>query len=171
MYVIRTGRVRLSSDHNVVYQYLGPGEVFGERLFSRGETDQMAVALTPLSVDAYRGTELIHRLEEDGRFARKLLSGLAARIDDYERRIADFVTVQAQTRLARLFLRLLPRRLGADWVHLPISPSNLELASAIGTTRWRVSHFIGQFQQFGWLRREHGFWIHPEKLKAYVKGT
>jgi CRP-like cAMP-binding protein len=169
LYFLRAGRVQLLSNRSAIVQYLAPGDVLGEESFLRGPIgNQAAKAVTPVTVDIYSKHEVLDSVQQDRRFAGKLLHGLAARIRSYEQTLTDFITVDAETRLARLLQRLLPLRPAAGWVRLPVSPSNLELAQSIGTTRWRVSHFLGKFQQLGWLRREQGFLVDAENLRRYL---
>ncbi len=172
MYALDAGRVRLLLDGHVIFDHLVRGDFFGEK-FLLGPTrrPQTAVALSPVKLTCFRKAELLDRLQQDRRFALRLLRNLALRLDRYERAIRDFVVEPAEVRLARLLLRLAPLRHARDWIRLPFAISNLEFAQMIGTTRWRVSHFLHHFQHLGYLRLQHGIWIKREDLTRFLESA
>jgi CRP-like cAMP-binding protein len=98
-----------------------------------------------------------------------MLASLGMRIARFEEVLLDLVTARTMIRLARLLSRLIPRGAKSEWIRLPVSPTNPELARMIGTTRWRVSHFLTEFQKAGWLRRDNGFWVNPEGLRQFLQ--
>jgi len=170
LYLLRSGGVRLSTDNAAIYDLLGPGSVFGEKSLLRSpRRADTAKALTSVEVTPFGRGELLASIEHDPGFALKLLKALALRMEGYQETIRDFVTVRAESRLARLLSRLAPGRPALGWVRLRYSPTNPELARMIGTTRWRVSHFMSKFQRLGWLRRNKGLWILREGLGEYLK--
>ena len=118
---------------------------------------------------AFRKSEILDAVVRDRRFALRLLKNLALRLDGHEQALRLFVAERAERRLARLLLRLAPVRPASGWVPLRFSPSNPELARTIGSTRWRISHFMGRFQQLGWLQRRPGLWIHREGLQEFLE--
>ena len=171
VYLLRSGRVQLSTDHKAIVGYLGPGDFFGERLFCRRHiVAEAAESVTPITVEAYQRSELLDEFQ-DRRFAAKVLRNLAARIGRIEEVVLDFVTDRTKTRLAKVFARLIPRGANSEWVRLPVSPTNPEMARMIGSTRWRVSHLITQFQKAGWLRRDKGFSVRPEALRKFLQSS
>ncbi len=169
-YLLRSGQVRLSSGKEAVIDYLTPGDFFGEEsLLGLSQRFQVAKTLSPATVSAYRSRQLLDRVQQDRRFARQLLRNLARRLDRCRLMIRDFVNEPAERRLALRFALLMSARPAHGWVRLRFSPSNAELARAIGTTRWRISYFMRHFQQLGWLRRKPEIWIDREGLAQFLE--
>jgi CRP-like cAMP-binding protein len=172
LYLLRSGRVRLANGREVIFDYLTPGDLFGEKhLLTPQPRGQIATALSPVRVLTFRKSELPALVRRDSRLAQQMLKNLALRLDRYEDTIRYFVTEQAERRLARLLVRLMPTRTKAEWTPLRFSPSNSELAKTVGTTRARIAHFMRHFQQLGWLGRRPGLWVRPEGLRAFLQST
>jgi CRP-like cAMP-binding protein len=170
VYLVQSGLVQLSCGSGVILDHLGPGSFFGEKLLlSAPRCEQIAAAVSPSRVESFGRDELLERVQRDRRFAARLLRGLAHRIDRHEQSMRDFAKERPARRLALVLSRLLPDRPAAGWVRLPWNPTNPELARRIGTTRWRVSRLVNQFQRLGWLRRENGWWVRREGLDAFVQ--
>jgi CRP/FNR family transcriptional regulator, cyclic AMP receptor protein len=170
IYLLRSGRVQLWSDHEAILDLLARGDSVGEKyLLASHRVHQVAKTLSPTKAIVFPKAEFFERLRRDPRFARQIVKNLALRLDRYEDTIRDFVTQPAEQRLARALLRLAPSRPASGWVRLPWDPTNPELAKIVGTTRWRVSHFLNRFQQLGWLRRQEGLWVQREGLQAYLQ--
>lgn len=170
LYLLRSGHVVLTNSRGAIVDYLAPGSFFGEKCLLRsGHPDQIATSLSPVSVHVFSKPELFHRLQQDRRFALRLLKALALRLDRYEQALGDFVTERIERRLARLLLRLAPAKPRSGWVCLECSPTNPELARTIGTTRWQVSHYMRRFRQSGWLERRPGLWVQRDSLKAFLE--
>ena len=170
VYLLRSGQVRISRGSEAIVDYLGRGDFFGEQsLLSPGATGQIAETLSPVKVAVFRKSELVDCLRRDRRFALRLLRSLALRLNRTEQMIHAFVTDPAERRLARLLLRFVPASTVSGWVRLRFSPSNAELAKTVGTTRWRIAHFMRHFQDLGWLARRPGLWAHCEGLREFLK--
>ncbi len=169
-YLLERGLIRLSCEHEAIFAYLTPGCFFGEQcVLGQVAPSQEATSLSPATVSAFRKTELLNRLQSDRRFALRFIKSLAFRMEQYEQAIRDFVAEGAERRLARWLLRIAPCPATSGWVRLPIDPSNPELSRMVGTTRPRISRFMRHFQESGWVRREHGLWIHREGLREFLK--
>ena len=169
IYRLESGRVRLSSDGEAILDHLTPGDFFGEKCLLRARPqEQAATALSPVKMTCFRRSELLDCVQRDRRLALRLLMNLAARIDRYEKALRDFVVEPAEVRLAQVLSRLTSLRQASGWVRLPLTLSNLEFAKMIGTTRWRVSHFLHHFQQLGWLRFDRGMCVKREGLTGYL---
>ncbi|MBZ5667848.1 MAG: Crp/Fnr family transcriptional regulator [Acidobacteriia bacterium] len=172
VYLLRSGRVRLASGREAIVDYLVPGDFFGEKcLLPPPLRGQIATALSPVQVLAFRRAELLDRLQNDRRFALQLLKSLALRVYRYELTIRDSVTERAEQRLARLLFRFLPARAGSGWIRLEFSPTNSELAKTIGTTRWRIAHFMRKFKQLGWLDRRPELWVRTEGIGDFLQSA
>jgi CRP-like cAMP-binding protein len=175
IFLLRSGRVQLWSGRDAVLDYLVPGDFFGLQSILRGQaTDQRARVqtarvLSSAKISVFSKASLLNQIQQDRRFAMRFVRNVATRMDRFEAATRDFVTEPAESRLARLFLRLAPAGATSGWVRLLFSPSNSQLAKTIGTTRSRVSHFMSRFQQLGWLRRRPDLWINYEGLRAFVE--
>lgn len=169
IYLLRAGRVQLSRGRDTILAHLTAGNFFGEECFlNPGQRFQVAKSLSPVTVSVFRSSELLDRVQQDRRFALRLLKNLILRLDRCGQTIRDFVTESAEHRLAWLLLRLAPAKPASGWVHLRFSPSNAELARTIGTTRSRISHFLNHFRQLGWLERRPELWVHREGLREFL---
>jgi CRP/FNR family cyclic AMP-dependent transcriptional regulator len=140
VYLLRTGCVQLASGHEAILDQLTPGNFFGEEcLLAPRHGCQVARTLSPVTVSAFGAAQLLDRVQQDRRFARRLLKNLAIQLDRRRATICDFVTEPAERRLALLLSRLVPGRPISGWVRLRFSPSNSELARTIGATRSAVT--------------------------------
>lgn len=172
VYLLRSGRIQLASGREAIVDYLAAGDFFGEKfLLSPPREDQVAKSLAPVRVSAFSRSELENLVQQDPRFALRLVKNLALRLDRHEERIRDFVVERAERRLARLLFSFLPAKAAAGWVRLCFSPSNSELAKTIGTTRSRIAHFMRRFQQLGWLDRRPDLWVQCEGIREFLEPT
>jgi len=170
VYLLRSGRVRLTSDRGAILDYLRSGDFLGERsLLGKYPPGLSAKCLSAVEVSSFRKSEILSRLQQDPRFAARLLRNLARRLDRYEQTIQDAVLERAERRLALLLARLAPALPASGWVRLRFSPSNLELARTIGSTRWRIAHFMRHFQSLGWLQRRPDLWVLQQDLRQFLE--
>jgi CRP/FNR family transcriptional regulator, cyclic AMP receptor protein len=170
VYLLRSGRVQIACGREAIVDYLTPGNFFGEQcLLGPRHRGQIATSLSPVQVLAFRRSELLDLLQKDRRFALRLLKNLALRLNRYEQIIRDSVAEGAERRLARLLFRFLPARAGPGWVRLQFNPSNPELAKTIGTTRWRIAHFMQKFHEMGWLDRRPDLWVRTEGISDFLQ--
>jgi len=169
VYLLRSGRVQVARGREAIVDYLTPGSFFGEQcLLGPRHGGQIATSLSKVRVLAFRRSELLDLLQKDRPFALRLLKNLALRLNRYEQTIRDSVAEGAERRLARLLFRFLPARAGHGWVRLQFSPSNSQLAKTIGTTRWRIAHFMRKFHELGWLDRRPELWVRTEGIKEFL---
>jgi len=172
VYLLRAGQVHLVSDRGAIVDYLSSGDFFGEQcLLGTRRSGLTAKSLAPVKVLAFSKSQLLGRMQHDPRFAARLLRSLADRLGRCQQTFEDAVVERAERRLAMLFRRFLPARPQHGWVRLRFSPSNSELARSIGSTRWRVAHFMGHFQRLGWLERRGDLWVHCEGLRQFLEST
>ena len=172
IYLLRSGRIYLVNTCGAIVDYLAPGNFLGEKcLLGSRFQDQIAASRSPVHVQSFRKSELLDLIQQDRRFALRLLKSMALRLDRYEQSLADFVAERIEGRLARLLSRLAPAKPRSGWVRLQFSPSNSELARTIGTTRWQISHYMHRFQQLGWLQRRPSLWVHLEGLQEFLESS
>lgn len=172
VYLLRSGQVQLKGERGAIVDYISSGDFFGEKsLLNSNGAGLEAKSLSPIEVSAFRKSEVFNRVQGDPRFAARLLNSLARRLERYEQTIQDSVVEHAERRLALLLWRFLPTRPAGGWVRLRFSPSNSELARTIGSTRWRVAHFMSRFQGMGWLERRPDLWVSRERLAEFLELT
>jgi CRP-like cAMP-binding protein len=172
IYFLKSGRVRLShgtGGKQAIVDHLAPGSFFGEKCILLGPYRQTAMSLSPGKVLVFRKTELMRRIQRDHRFALRFFRSLALRLDRYEQTIYSFVTDRTERRLVRALLALAPK--GSGWVRLPFDFTNPEMSRMAGTTRWRVSKLLNDFQRREWLRRRDGIWVNREALQEFLAAT
>jgi CRP-like cAMP-binding protein len=170
VYLLRGGKVRVSHGSEAIIEHLVPGNFFGEEcLISRRQHFQVARCLSPVTVSAFRPSDLLDRVQQDRHFASRLLSNLALRLNRRGQTVRDFVTEPAERRLALLLSRLVLGKRASGWVRVPFNTSNAELARTVGTTRWRISHFMRKFNQLGWLERRPEVWVLREGLRKFLE--
>jgi CRP-like cAMP-binding protein len=165
VFLLDSGHIQLSSSDGQIVDYLTTGDFFGEKCFLTPlRSGQVARILSPATVTAFRKSELLDRFTGNRRFATRVLSNLALRLDRYEQALGDFANETVERRLVRLLLRLTRASEVSGLVRLPFNLTNSQLAKTIGTTRWHVSHFMARLQQLGLLRRHEGIWVDRERL-------
>ncbi len=86
--------------------------------------------------------------------------------------VTDNVTRRADTRLARVLLRLAQQMgmLENGELRLAVAISHLELANMMGACRQTVNRILKRFEKAGWLRFEGRVLVivQPESLRAFV---
>jgi CRP-like cAMP-binding protein len=165
IYLLHSGHVRLSNGEDVIFDHLGPGDIFGENaLLGATSKDRVAVTVSPVEVRALRKADLLGQLRQDPVFGLRLMKSMALRLHRYEQAMRDLIVKNAEMRLAHVLFRLAPSSKREGWVRLPFELTNPDLAKMVGTTRWRISHLLNRFQRAGWLRRQNGLWVERKKL-------
>jgi CRP-like cAMP-binding protein len=169
LYLLRSGHVRLLGVDEVILDNLSPGSVFGEKALLAHPVlkRQTALAVSAAKITLFRKAGLKQHMRDDSYFATRMIRGLGLRLDSYEQVIRDFVKEGAGRRLAYLLLRLAAS--GHGWVKIPFPLTNPDLSNMVGTSRWRISNLLNQFQKRGLLRRQPDIWIQREALRKYLK--
>jgi len=129
----------------------GEGEFIGTRcLIDRYKRIGTATALGDCSLVRIAKPALVRLLRQEPDFAQILLSCVVRQSLRSQRALADQLTDSSERRLARVLLRLAE---GSGNQSPPILArvSQADLASMVGTTRARVSHFMNRFRQQGFI--------------------
>ena len=166
LYVV-TGWIKItsvqSSGREAVLGLRRPGEIVGTRsLIKHRPRLGTASALTDGSILRIDRNRLIERLDREPEFCKTLLAYLVSRHALDLERMVEQLTQPVEKRLAGVLLRLDGGN--ASSVR-PLSQSIL--ASMIGTTRPRVSHFMNKFRQRGYIEynRSGHVRVREEKLR------
>lgn len=167
-----SGSVKLTRGSRTVLDYLRPGDFFGVECLNSGLQEHVvATTLSLVEVVIVRKSRLNRLLRSDARLTRQLLMSLITRMDRYERVIESLVTENADCRLARLLIDLAYTETSSEWIQLKCSPSNSDLAKSVGTTRWRIAHFMRKFQNQGWLERRPELWIRAHAAREFLRSA
>ena len=166
---IESGFLTVGDVAGVGFDFLGPGDVCGERCLQNGRTEQVARALTDVAINSMpiaRTAELVCKNQQ---LAGTVLKNLIQRMIRYEESITNLVSEPTERRVAKLLLRFqnLARRHGG-WTEIP-NLTNPEIASIIGTTRWQVSRYINHLRQLKIVRRNGGMWVDFDVLRAFLE--
>lgn len=172
VFLLVSGCVKLTRGSRTVLDYLRPGDFFGVKCLASGLQEHLvATTLSPVEVVVVRKNRLSRLLRSDVNFTRQLVTSLVTRMDRYERVIESLVTDNAERRLARLLLDSAYTETVSEWIQLKCSPNNSDLAKSVGTTRWRIAHFMRKFQNQGWLERRPELWIRPHAAREFLRTT
>ena len=151
------------------------GDIFGELclagLRSRLEA---AIAMKETVLKSIPGQAFLDCLDSDS-----LLEGfarhLATRISEQQRIIATLLTVDSEHRLGETLL-LLARKLGKGDIRSTRIESKItheDLSRMVGTTRPRVTHFLGRFRGLGLIEMssDHHLIVNEKKLANYLNAA
>lgn len=153
IFYVLEGRLKLSvhsqQGKEALLNILGPGDFIGVvslRLSSRGAN---ATALTDCKLVRLGVPAMRRLLREDWQFCEAFMEGLLLRARRVHSYLADQLLRTTEQRLARVLFRLADAEDG-PLDKAPISGVSHEmLASLVGTTRPRVSHFMNKFRRLG----------------------
>jgi CRP-like cAMP-binding protein len=148
------------------------GEIFGELclagLRSRLEA---AIAMKETVLKSIPSQAFLDVLD-----SQSLLEGfaqhLATRISEQQRIIATLLTVDSEHRLGETLL-LLARKLGKPDIRrtrIEYKITHEDLSRMVGTTRPRVTHFLGRFRGLGLIEMssDHHLIVNQRKLANYL---
>lgn len=166
VYYIDHGNVKLAvaskSGKEAVVGILGAGDFFGESGLNSAKTHTYtASAATDCRVIRIENRWMGQTISRDRGFANFFMSYLLARKDRVEADLVDQLFNSSEKRLARALLVM--AGYGTDGKPsediFPTRVSQETLASMIGTTRSRVSHFMNKFRKLGYVKYNGGIQV------------
>jgi CRP/FNR family transcriptional regulator, cyclic AMP receptor protein len=164
---IETGWIKItsvqSSGREAVLGVRRPGEIIGTRsLIKHRPRLGTASALTDGAILRIDRNRLVERLDREPDFCKALLAYLVSEHALDLERMVEQLTQPVEKRLAGMLLRL-----DGDSSSNAHPLSQATLASMIGTTRPRVSHFMNKFRRRGYIdyNRSGHVRVREEKLK------
>jgi CRP/FNR family cyclic AMP-dependent transcriptional regulator len=174
VFYIQSGKVKLTvvstSGKEAVIGILEKGDFFGEGCLA-GQPLRIASATalekpTIVRVDKARMVGVLHR-EPD--FSELFIAYLLSRNVRFEDDLVDQLFNSSEKRLARLLLLL--AHFGKEGRPEPIiaKMSQETLASMVGTTRSRVSHFMNRFRKLGFIQYNGGLHVHSSLLTVVLR--
>lgn len=151
------------------------GDIFGE-LFLAGLSSRLeaAIAMKETVLKSIPGEAFLACLD-----SHSLLEGfaqhLATRISEQQRIIATLLTVDSEHRLGETLL-LLARKLGKGDIRstrIEYKITHEDLSRMVGTTRPRVTHFLGRFRGLGLIEMssDHHLIVNEKKLANYLNAA
>jgi len=151
------------------------GDVFGELcLAGLNSRLEAAIAMKETFLKSIPGQVFLDCLDN-----HSLLEGfaqhLATRISEQQRIIATILTVDSEHRLGEALL-LLARKLGKPNIlstRIEYKITHEDLSRMVGTTRPRVTHFLGRFRGLGLIEMssDHHLIVNEKKLANYLNAA
>lgn len=176
VFVIAGGRLRLlrrtPDQREITVGYRGTGEIAGESGWAAGAHEVEAQAAERALCLSIPRSRLEAALATDPRLALRLLSTVATRAVDAERRMEALLTRPVESRVATFLLEAAKRHgvpdsrgdlIGVKFTHQ-------EIASYVGSTRETVTLILGDLKRRGVIGIDHRrvIVLDPGKLAALV---
>jgi CRP/FNR family transcriptional regulator, cyclic AMP receptor protein len=175
VFYVQSGRVKLTvvsaRGKEAVVGILGRGSFFGEGCLA-GQAVRMSTASalqssTIVRVSRKMMVALFHREPE---FAELFIAYLVSRNVRIEADLVDQLFNSSEKRLARLLLLLAPLGKASKTGAVIPKVTQETLASMVGTTRARVSHFMNRFRKMGFVDYDGGgLKIHGDLLTVVLQ--
>lgn len=171
VFYIEEGLVKLdvasSQGKRAVIGLLGPDSFFGEGcLAGQGLRNATATALMESRLVQVRKPAMLRLLRADPTFAQQFVRHLLRRTTRIEEDLIDLLVNTTEKRLARALLLL--ANLGGEPQALLGRVNQQTLAEIVGTTRPRVSHFIGKFRKRGYVSAQGPLRVHSTLVKVML---
>jgi CRP/FNR family transcriptional regulator, cyclic AMP receptor protein len=149
----------------------GEGEFIGTRCLIEGyKRIGTAIALGDCSLVRIARPAVIRLLRHEPDFAEMLLTCVVRQSLRAQKILAEQMTISSERRLARTLLRLANGGSSSNQKSQPIVArvSQADLATMVGTTRARVSHFMNKFRRQGFIdyNRQGFVTVHKRLTKA-----
>lgn len=161
--------VSASNGKEAVISLRGPGEFFSTRcLIERHQHLATVTTLTDCTLVRTGNAALRRLIREEPDFAEFFATYLVRQELRDQHRLVDQLTDDSERRLARALLRLAGDELGEQPQPISARLSQTDLASMIGTTRSRISHFMNKFRRLGYIgydRRQGFVTVHKTLLR------
>ncbi|MEG6614937.1 Crp/Fnr family transcriptional regulator [Peptococcaceae bacterium 1198_IL3148] len=158
VYYIKSGWVRIYRTVNdgrqvtVALRYAGDFIGLAE-ILSGGERECSAEAMDDICLHVIYGSEFRKMLSEDRAFNMKIMGLLGDRLREAQNTIHDFISNQAQGRLAVIIKKMAERsgELDGEYIKVNLKITQVELACMIGAARQTISSLINLFKEDGCL--------------------
>lgn len=173
IFFVHSGRVLL----NVVSTYgkeaiigmASPGEFFGEGcVFGEPVRTSSAVALERTTLVRVERQDLRYVLRNSSEFCEDFLQRIVRQKKELEEALADQLFSSSERRLARI-LMILSRDCTSGELHSIPRLSQTTLAAMVGTTRSRISYFLGQFRKLGLIETTPEIRVNTARMAAMLR--
>ena len=173
VFYIPAGKVKLTvvspKGKEAVVAVLGGADFFGEGCLAM-QPIRMATATVMADSTIVRigKSAMIRVLHEEPKFSELFLAYLLSRNIRIEEDLVDQLFNSSEKRLARVLLLLAHIGKENKAEHVVPKISQETLAEMIGTTRSRVSFFMGKFRKMGFIDYHDGLRVHSSLLNIVL---
>lgn len=167
LYVIRTGKVKLfreiSSDKEIIFSFVGPGELFGETSIT-GEPcrHDNAMVMEDAFVCVIDRDRFQRYLTEHPDLSLHITGVISERKRAAERRVLDLLGKDVRTRLAHALADLADRYGAEDeeGIRIDLRLTQTDLGQLVGSTRETTSMAFNAFRRDGLVdSKERTVWV------------
>lgn len=169
MMAVGSGRVKIRSIYwdgrEVVFNFVDPGEVFGEiALLDGRERTADAIAMTDVVLYVLERRDLLPQFHRHPEIAVRMLSVLCDRVRRTSEQVEDLLFLDQPLRLAKVLLWLAKRygSVSGDGVALQIRLSQRELGTLVGVRREAMNRQLAVWREAGVIRLDEGLIIIPD---------
>ena len=175
-YLIESGQVKVSmasaGGKDCLIAVYRTGDLFGESCFTGApKRFETATAMQPTVVRRVSRRDFLAEVEKT-RTAESMLQHLATRVMERQWAVFDHVTLASERRLAKILLDV-AERLGVPegpYLRLDQKISHEELSQMVGTTRPRITAFIGKFRKLGIIETfGRAISVHRQRTREYIE--
>lgn len=167
VYQLLSGRVMLSmvspQGKEAVVELIGTETYFGEECLA-GQSGRActAMALDACSLTKFDKQDIRSLLRKSPEFSEQFMRAVLRRTNQVRENLADQLLSCSERRLARTLLNLakegtIPRM------------SQTTLAAMVGTTRSRISYFMGKFRKMGLIEYGRGIRVNEALITAMLR--
>jgi CRP/FNR family cyclic AMP-dependent transcriptional regulator len=172
VYYVEDGLVKLdvasSQGKRAVIALLGPETFFGEAcLADQPLRNATATALLDTRLVYLRKAAMHSLLQSDSSFAQQFITHLVRRAARVEADLIDRLFNSTEKRLARALLLL--ASLDGESQSVLARINQQTLAEIVGTTRPRVSHFIGKFRKRGLVSKRGPLRVYSSLVEVMLE--
>ena len=173
LHYIEQGWVKMSvsapNGKEAVISLRGPGEFFSTRcLIERHQRIATVSTLTECTLIRTSRAAVYRLIREEPDFAELFAIYLVRQGLRDQLRLVDQLTDDSERRLARALLRLAGEEIGDQPRPISARLSQTDLASMIGTTRSRISHFMNKFRRLGYIGYDRQGFVTVHKALARI---
>lgn len=176
VFYLQSGMVKLTMvskgrRKKAVLAVLQEGDLFGEGCLGRQrQRISTATSMGPSTITRVEKNSFRRLLDRDPAFAAIFINYLLSEIDRFKADLADHFLNSSKRRLARILLRHEASGHKSKSGPFTLGFNQTTLAEMVGTTRARVSHFMNEFRQKGYVRYNGGLQVNSERLTAFLQG-
>lgn len=172
VYYLEDGLVKLDvaspQGKRAVIGLLGPDTFFGEGcLAGRPLRTATATALLETRLVHLRKSAMQSLLQSNAAFAQQFVAHLVGRAARVEEDLIDLLFNSTEKRLARALLLL--ASLDGESQSVLARINQQTLAEIVGTTRPRISHFIGKFRKRGLVSERGPLRVHSSLVEVMLE--
>jgi CRP/FNR family cyclic AMP-dependent transcriptional regulator len=173
VFYIREGRVKIAvvsaQGKEAVVAFLKAGDFIGEGcLTGRPRRVSTARAMEDSVIARLDKGTMVRMLRDEPDFSELFTAHLLTRTIRVEEDLVDQLFNSSEKRLARALLLLANFGKEGKQETVIAKVSQETLAEMIGTTRFRVSHFMNKFRQLGYIHYNGGLEVHTSLLDAVL---